>query len=131
MKLPMKNKIPLLVLLLLTALAFSGCIISSDRGSRPDYVFPLETTLPFLSEEMAVENGRATLAVKGYNVDQWELTNIGRSSSGKSPDVKCDRYLVRYQDTYGRISFANRRHHRTYDVSLQGSRVVCRLFRGL
>lgn len=127
----MKNKIPLLVLLLLTAMALGGCILSTGQRSGPEYVFPLETPPPFLSEELAVEKARATLAVEGYNVDQWKLTNLGQAGRGKSPDGKRDRYLVRYQDTYGRISFANGKLHRTYDVSLQGSRVVCRLFRGL
>lgn len=127
----MKNKIPLLVLLLLTAMALGGCILSTGQRSGPEYVFPLETTPPFLSEELAVEKARATLAVEGYNVDQWKLTNLGQSGRGKSPDGTRDRFLVRYQDTYGRISFANGKLHRTYDVSLQGSRVVCRLFRGL
>ena len=130
MKSTMQNKI-LWLLLLLTATTFSGCIISSGQRSGPEYVFPLETTPPFLSEEMAVEKARATLAVEGYNVDQWKLADFGQSGRGKSPDGKRDRYLVRYQDTYGRISFANGKQHRTYDVSLQGSRVVCRVFRGL
>lgn len=127
----MKNKIPLLALLLLTAMALGGCILSTGQRCGPDYVFPLETAPPFLSEELAVEKARATLAVEGYNVDQWKLTNLGQAGRGKSPDGTRDRFLVRYQDTYGRISFANGKLTRTYDVSLQGSRVVCRLFRGL
>jgi hypothetical protein len=127
----MKNKIPLLVLLLLTAMTLGGCILSTGQRSGPEYVFPLETTPPFLSEKLAVEKARATLAVEGYNVDQWKLTNLGQAGRGKAPDGTRDRFLVRYQDTYGRVSFANGKLTRTYDVSLQGSRVVCRLFRGL
>jgi hypothetical protein len=126
-----KNKFLLLALMLLAATTLSGCILSTGQRSGPEFVFPLQTTPPFLSEELAVEMARATLAVEGYNVEQWQLTNLGQSGRGRSPDGTRDRYLVRYQDTYGRVSFINGKHTRTYDVSLQGSRVVCRVFRGL
>ena len=129
MKMPMKNKIRLLVLGLVAAMTFSGCIMSADERSGPEYVFPLQSAPPFLSEEMAVEQARATLAMEGYHVDQWQLTN--REQSGTlAPDGTRDRYLIRHQNTYGRVSFPNGKHYRTYDVSLQGSRVVCRFFRG-
>lgn len=130
MKLPMKNKILLLVLMLPTAITFGGCILLTGPRSGPEYVFPLETTPLFLSEELAVEKARATLAVEGYHVDQWQITRVDQPGS-KAPDGTPDRYLVRYQSTYGRVSFTNGKHHRTYDVSLQGSHVVCRMFRGL
>lgn len=130
MKRPMKDKNLLPVLMLLTAMTFSGCILSTAPRSGPEYVFPLETMPPFLSEEMAVEKARATLAVEGYNVDQWKLTNLDQSGR-MAPDGTRDRYLIRHQNTYGRVSFINGKHTRTYDVSLHGSRVVCRFFRGL
>ena len=129
MKMPMKNKMRLLGLVLLAAMTFSGCLRLANPRPGPEYVFPLQSAPPFLSEELAVEQARATLAMEGYNVDQWQLTN--REQSGTlAPDGTRDRYLIRYQNTYGRVSFLNGKHYRTYDVSLQGSRVVCRFFRG-
>lgn len=126
----MKGTAPSILPMLLAAMASGGCIISTGQRSGPEYVFPLETAPAFLSEETAMEKARATLAVEGYNVEQWKPTRVDQPRT-RAPDGSPDRYLVRHQDTYGRISFVNGSQHRTYDISLHGSHVVCRLFRGL
>lgn len=120
----------LFLLLLGVALVWIVGILSIRPRSGPEHSFPLETTPSFLSEELAVEKARATLAVEGYDVDQWKLTH-GDQPGSQAPDGTPDRYLDRFQSTCGRVSFSDGKRHRTYDVSLQGSRVVCRGFRGL
>lgn len=130
MNLPLRKQHGLVALMLAAPILWGGCFLAISPRSGPEHVFELQTAPSFLSEEMAVEKARATLVAEGYNLNHWQVTRADQSGS-KAPDGTDDRYLVRAQAHYGRVSFTDGKHYRTYDVLLQGSRVACSNFRGL
>jgi hypothetical protein len=108
-------------------LVFTGCALSSRTTKL--HTFLVENPPPFLTEELAIAKAREALTLDGHS-GEWKPSAMDQSTR-RAPDGTRDRYLIRYQPTYGRISFIQGREHRTYDVSLRTNTVTCRRFFGL
>jgi hypothetical protein len=65
-------------------------VMSIHRG--PMHSFTLDSAPKFLSEDEAIEMARKTLALDGFDSNEWKPSEDGRS---KSPDGVVDKYLSR------------------------------------
>ena len=104
-----------------------------NRDGFPDLVSIEEGTERTVSVRTNNGGGQfflEALATEDCNVDQWQVIRADHGRR-KTPDGTLDRFLVRYQDTHGRVAFTNGKQSRTCDVLLQGSRVVWTVFRGM
>ena len=111
----------------LMLLGFTGCIFGPSAGNV--HTFLLENPPSYLTEELALEKAREALALDGHT-GEWQPSTMDQGTR-RAPDGKRDRFLIRYQPTYGRISFVQGREHRTYDVFLRGNIVTSQRFIGL
>ncbi|MEO8429332.1 MAG: hypothetical protein ABI651_19750 [Verrucomicrobiota bacterium] len=127
----MKTKLYRMLGSALTAFLLAGCA----PWSEPQHVFSVQPAPAFLTEELAVAKARDTLAKEGYNPNEWEITRALLPPS-TAPDGTPDKYFVRWsygpwRDNAGRVMFIKGKRHRTYDIRLEGNRVVCSAFHGL
>jgi hypothetical protein len=103
------------------------------RG-RPNniYHYQLKAAPPFLSEELAIEKARLTLAKEGYRPEQWRLTRADMPLI-KAPDGTPDKFFCRfgYRPSEGRVYVTDGKQIRTAQVRLEGEWVICFLFFGL
>jgi len=103
-----------------------------ERRVTPQHIYTIEPKPAFLTEELAVEKARETLARDGYELEEWQVTNAD-TPRGKAPDGKRDVYFERFsfRPHAGRVHFRNKTQVRTYSVWLDGDRLTCTHFRGL
>jgi uncharacterized protein (TIGR03067 family) len=96
------------------------------------YHYKLLAAPKLLSEELAIEKARQTLAREGYKPEQWRLTRADMPPT-RAPDGKADKYFDRFtfRPTEGRVHFTDGRQTRTVQVRLVDDWVVCFLFVGL
>jgi hypothetical protein len=116
----------------LVYVAFGGCTFAPPAA--PKHQFVVQPTPKFLTEELAIAKARETLAMDGYKVGEWEPTRASQPPT-KAPDGTPDKYFDRFsfRANAGRVTFSKikGKQFRTYDVRLEGNRVICSEFRGL
>ena len=85
-----------------------------------------------LTEKLAIEKAKETLAKEGYDLKEWTLyrPDVGPS---KAPDGTPDTYFTRFsfRPTEGRVHFTNGKKRREVQVRLEGNRIICFMFYGL
>ena len=125
----MKAQLHLVLGIALATVVWSGCIA---RGPGPAHVFSVDPAPLFLTEELAVAKARETLVLEGYSLSDWQITRAYNPPSW-APDGTPDEYFDRFVFTTnaGRVHFIKGSVYRTYDVRLEGDRLICSLFRGL
>jgi hypothetical protein len=110
------------------------CLVVPQPPVRcgPKHVYQLEEAPEFLTEELAIEKARITLAKDGYRPEEWQLTRAD-SPPSKAPDGRADKYFDRFsfRPTEGRVYFTDGKRYHTVQVQLEGSRVICFWYRGL
>jgi hypothetical protein len=111
---------------LLLGIASVPYLIHRSVQSRigPQHVYELPEQPKFLTEELAMERARATLARDGLDPAVWQPVPDDRS---KAPDGRTDQFLSRNTITpnHGSIMFTNSTGTRFVSVELDGRRVVC------
>jgi len=125
----MKAELHLVLGIALAAVVWSGC---RGQGSGPAHVFSVDPVPPFLTEELAVAKARETLELEGYRLSDWQITRAYNPPS-EAPDGTPDEYFDRFsfRPNAGRVHFIQGSVYRTYDVRLEGDRLICSVFRGL
>ena len=119
------------VVLLGAIVALPGYIDRRVKDARhgPLHVFHLGAAPPFLTDALALEKARQTLALDGYDLSAWQPVGDDRSSA---PDKTPDRYFSRntLDANQGSVLFANRADpnpRRIVSIQLKGDRVECRV----
>lgn len=108
-----------------------GLVLWLERKASlsPERVFYLKEKPPFLTEALALEKARESLALDGLDVSLFEPEKDDRS---KAPDGRPDQYLLRntINDNDGSIMFRSKtdRHlDRTVDIELKENIVTCQV----
>lgn len=121
----MKAKLVSLLVSPLACLLLSGCVFVVERQVTPQHIYTIDPKPRLLTETLALEKARETLARDGYRLEEWELTkdNSGR----KAPDGTRDKYFERFsfRPHAGHVHFRKGKTTRTYHVWLDGDRVTC------
>ena len=114
----------------LACLLLSGCQVT--RWNEGPQIYTIHPAPPFLTEALALEKARETLARDGFSLDEWPIMKTD-APKGKTPDGPRDKYFDRFsfRPHAGRVHFSNGKKTRSYDVSLDGDRLTCTRFRGL
>ncbi len=95
--------------LLLVVVFLAGCHIGTPDGPRHE--FALASAPPSLTEEMAIAKAREVLVKEVGHTNDWQLppSTLGHSTSWQ------EVIFVNSKD----------RHLRTYEVQLEGNRIIC------
>lgn len=85
-----------------------------------------------LTEALALDHARQTLAREGYHLQEWQLTRADNPKS-EAPDGTPDKYFDRFsfRPTEGRVHFTDGKTFRTVQVRWEDDRIICFIFRGL
>jgi hypothetical protein len=110
----------------LACLLLSGCVFVVERHVTPQHIYTIHPAPAFLTEELALEKARETLARDGYDLENWQLKRTD-SPKRKAPDGRRDKYLERFtfRSHAGHVHFGKGTATRTYHVWLDGDRVTC------
>ena len=102
----------------------SGCVRTHTYG--------VAERTSVLTESMALEKAQNALERDGHSPAEWRLTRANNPPS-RDPngveDVFFDRF--EFRPTAGRVHFTDGDKIISYNVRLEGDRVVCSRFRGL
>ena len=97
----------------------------------PSQAFTLDASPPFLTDALAVEKARETLALNGYDLTAWKPREDRRTHA---PDGSADVYLVRnsIDPNVGSVIFVDETRRatnpgRSVDVELVGNRLTCQV----
>jgi hypothetical protein len=101
--------------LLLSAVILAGCRIGTPDGPRHEFASPAAPAS--LTEELAIAKAREVLILEVDNTNDWQLPPSIRGHSTNWQEV----VFVNSKD----------RHLRTYEVQLEGSRIICYLHGGM
>ena len=110
---------------LLACWLLSGCVFVVERHVTPQHIYTVDPKPAFLTETLALEKARETLARDGYRAEEWELSI---SSTGRqAPDGTRDLYFDRssFRPHAGHAHFRKGKSTRTYHVWLDGDQVTC------
>jgi hypothetical protein len=133
-----------LLLLLSVMLLTNGCVVLLYQSVKQDrriaamhgkkYTYKVKPAPLFLSEELALTKAWQTLAREGFSTNEWRL--VRTSHPVTAPDGTRDRYFGRMKfpgdnPARGTVQFRNGSVRRTFDVRLDGKRIICHsLFTG-
>jgi hypothetical protein len=115
-------------------LVFSIAFANLTKVPNSIYHFHLDQAPALLTEDLAIEKARITLAKEGNELAQWQLTRADHPPS-RAPNGTPDEYFDRFGDPQrgfrnsGRVHFTDGKQSRTVQVSLETNWVVCLMVR--
>ncbi len=110
----------------LTSVAACVCALLLSGSFTPPRaeVYQLNHAPNMLSESLAMEKARDTMAKAGFDLVQWHLRKGDRT--GTAPDGTRDEYLERFgQEKWGRLHFTDGSNNRCVQIRLEGDRLIC------
>jgi hypothetical protein len=122
--------VPVVAILLMTALGWLGLAMFDRALVGPRHEFDLVERPPFLTEQLAIAKAREALALDVPDPDAWVLAPDGRTTA---PNGCRDEFLSRngINPNQGSVVFRGPgSQSRCVSVELVGDRVVCQSARG-